>query len=440
MPEQSLLNTKNFNIANINNNNQTLDLLSNVIINNSIKISRSVSQTNNLTDNANAAIFIKDASSYGQGTFYSLIVNSAEYTVPSLYFNSNVVIDKSNLLSELEDILNDYPLETSNIVVKGGYINFWNGIDDNNDIGDTGVGLRYSSTSNTVQFKNWDTDWIDLVDITKHDQFSELIDVDVDDTNPLYNNQYIIYNATTEKYTNSNLAIINDTSPELGGNLTVGSYTLSFSTNTTKLIYDNSETKNTLIQFQNNSTITGNANYLEIANTNTEGITNPSITCQGTLDDIGITIVTKGTGDILLNASTGNVYTNSDSLVVDGFIRNSIYRTSTKSGGYTPETSWTIPLTNDIFLFDFSVSATTGTYYANVSAGIDGQKINFIFNNKSSNPILVIIDFGTNGLLVGTGYSNALVFSITGQSTSLVYLGEGIDAWQVLNSGCSDIL
>ncbi len=103
--------------------------------------------------------------------------------------------------------------------------------------------------------------------------------------------------------------------------------------------------------------------------------------------------------------------------------------------GYNPDTPWNIPLTNDIFLFDFSSSAIGGTYYANVNAGIDGQKLNFIFNNKSANVISVLADFGTNGLLIGTGYCNGLKFETTGQSTSLVYLGSDIDTWQVLNTG-----
>lgn len=147
------------------------------------------------------------------------------------------------------------------------------------------------------------------------------------------------------------------------------------------------------------------------------------ITALGISADIGVNINTKGAGDITLNATNGNIYNNADSLVVSGFVQNSIYRTSTKSGGYIPSTTWNIPLTNDIILFDFSNSAEGGTYWANVGAGIDGQKLNLIFNNKSSNIVSVLADFGTNGLLVGTGYSNGLTFEITGQSTSLVYAG-----------------
>lgn len=433
MLRQSKLNASNFNIATINNNYQSLDTLSNITINNTIKITKSAYQTNSASNNSYAAILLKDVNSSGQGAFYPLKVDSNSYSTPYLYFNSNIIIDSSNLLNELETILASYPLETSNIIITGGYINFWNGTIPNSNVGTSGVGLRYSS-NNTVQFKNYNTDWIDLEDITKHDEFRELIDVDVY-SNPLQNNQYIIYNATSNLFVNANLAIINDTSPTLGGNLAIGTNSLYFGTNPTNLYYRNpiSGITNPLIQLQNNTSFTGVSNYLQLANA--DNSYNPMISAQGISTDIGVNINTKGAGDITLNATSGNIYNNADSLVVSGFVQNSIYRTSTKSGGYTPSTTWNIPITNDIILFDFSNSAEGGTYWANVGAGIDGQKLNLIFNNKSSNVVSVLADFGTNGILVGTGYSNGLVFETTGQSTSLVYLGDGIDAWQVLNTG-----
>lgn len=431
MLRQSRLNSSNFNIATINNNHQTLDTLSNITINNTIKITKSAYQTNYTNDNAYAALLLKDVNSSGQGAFYPLKIDSSEYSTPYLYFNSNIIIDSSNLLNELETILNIYPLETSNIIVKGGYINFWNGTSPNSNVGSTGVGLRYSS-NNTVQFKNYNTDWIDLVDITTHNEFSELVDVDVY-TNPLLNNQYITYNATSNLFINSNLAIINDTSPTLGGNLAIGNNSLFFGTNPTNLYYSSGSFNNPLIQLKNNSSYTGMTNYLQIANADNEN--NPAITALGVSADIGVLVNTKGAGDIILNASNGNIYNNADSLVISGFVQNSIYRSSNKPGGYIPNTTWNIPITNDTILFNFDSNTSAGTYWANVSAGIDGQKLNLIFNNKSSNVISVLADFGTNGLLVGTGYSNGLVFETTGQSTSLIYLGDDIDAWHVLNTG-----
>lgn len=425
-------NQTNINVSTINALKDLNNVLSNVTINNTIKIPYSATNTFNVQDNSNACILLKDINSNGAGTFYPLKVNSLEYSpTPYLYFNNNVIIDESNLLSELENILINYPLDTSNIIITGGYINFFNGTIPNTNQGPTGVGLRYSS-NNTVQFKNYNTGWIDLADITTHDQFSELIDVDVY-SNPLQNNQYITYNATSNLFVNSNLAIINDSNPTLANDLIASNHSIVFSTNTSNIIFDNTTVRNPYMSLVNNTTTTGIANYLELNNAGTGY--EPSIICKGSDTNVGLDITTKGSGDINLNASLGNIYTNSDSLVVGGYVKNSIYRTSTKVGGYLPATTWNIPLNTDNILFDFVNSSQTGTYWSNVSVGLDGQKLNLIFNNNGSNVISVLADFGTNGLLVGTGYSNGLIFETTGQSTSLIYLGDGIDAWQVLNTG-----
>jgi hypothetical protein len=140
-------------------------------------------------------------------------------------------------------------------------------------------------------------------------------------------------------------------------------------------------------------------------------------------------------GNIQLNASLGNIYANSDSLVISGYVQNSVYRTSAKPGGYSPSNIWIVPITSDTILFDFNSATATGTYWANVGAGFDGQKLNIIYNNKSSNVVSVLVDFGSNGVIVGTGYTTGLSFTTVGQSSSLIYLADGIDAWQVLNTG-----
>ena len=432
-------NKKDFNISKINGLTDKNDLLTSININNSIKIPKSAIHTNFVSNNSNAGILIKDINSIGYGEFYRLNVNSLETYVPSLYFNNNLIIDSSNLLSELENILVNYPLETSNIIVDGGYINFFNGSNINTNQGSNGVGIRYSN--NTVQFKNYNTDWIDLYDVTKHDQFKELIDVDVY-SNPLLNNQYITYNATSNLYVNSNLAIINDINPVLGGNLKIGSKLLQFGSNSSRLVYNSVGTlanidNNNLLVLKNNTTYTGISNYLEINNADT-GI-DPSIIAKSTSNvdsDVGLDITTTGTGDIKLNSQKGNIYANTDSLVISGFITNSIYRSSSKTGGYFPNTSWNIPLSSDTILFDYNNSSHSGTYWANVGAGLyDGQKMNIVYNNIGSNTISLLTNFGSNGIITGSGYANGLSFTNSGQSSSLVYLDGSINAWQILNTG-----
>ena len=146
-------------------------------------------------------------------------------------------------------------------------------------------------------------------------------------------------------------------------------------------------------------------------------------------------INTSGSGNIVLNSLNGSVYTNSDSLIISGFVKNSIYRTSSKDGGYSPSTPWNIPLTNDTILFDFQNTSIAGTYWANIGVGVDGQKLNIIYNNKSSNIISVLANF--NGMLLGSVSSNGIVLNTTGQNSTLVYLGDDIDSWQLLNNNIS---
>lgn len=426
--------TQNINVSTINVFNTDNNILGNVAINNSIKIPYSSLKTANSSDNSNAGIYMKDIASNGTGQFYLLNVDSTEYTpTPYLYFNGNIICDSSNLLSELEQILQFYPLETSNIIVSGGYINFTNG--GNSNVGPSGVGLRFDTSNNTVQFRNDNTDWIDLVDITKHDQFRELIDVDVI-SNPLLNNQYITYNATSNLFVNSNLAIINDINPHLGGDLYTGNHTIRFGSSNPAIYYDNGIVRNPMLSLLNDTTITGAVNYLEIANSDICCAVDPSITVKSTLPNAGITINTKGTGNITLNASQGAVVANSDSIIISGYMQNSIYRTSDYPGGLQTDTTQIMPLTCDTILFNFSNTATAGTYYANIVAGVDGQKLNLVYNNKSANSIVVLANFASGGgVLTGTGNTTGLRFNTTGQSSGLIYLDNDIGAWQVLNSG-----
>uniref|UniRef100_A0A6C0EYS5 Uncharacterized protein n=1 Tax=viral metagenome TaxID=1070528 RepID=A0A6C0EYS5_9ZZZZ len=432
------LDQTNLNIQTINGIADTSNPLTSITINNSIQIPKSASSTNNAADNTNAGILIKDVNSTDQGHFYNLNVNSLHTTVPSLYFNNDLLISSTNLYSELEYILvNEHRvLETSNIIVHNGYINFQNSMSNVAVQGSNGVGIRYSS-NNTVQFKNYNTGWIDLVDIVFHDQFKELVDVDVH-TNPLINNQYITYNATSNLFVNSNLAIVNDFSPSLGGDLNVGNNSLQFGSN--QAIFVDNIKNNNLLVLKDHTTIIGGYQYIEIGNSG--GLFPfeiPSIIAKNSSStDSSLAITASGIGNINLNAEQGIIYAESDSLQIRGFVKNSIFRTSNIVGGYNPETTYIMPLNSDTILFDFSNNSVEGTYYANVGAGIDGQKLNLIFSNTGSNVITLLADFvslGGNGVITGTGYTNGLNFLTGGQCSSLIYLGESINAWQILNTG-----
>ena len=460
----------NYNLSTINNLSNSNDALSNITINNSIKIPKSATTTNNTDENSNAGILMKDINSINDGSFYRLHVNSIVNDSPVLYFNNNPIIDISNLLAELEAILQYHTLETSNVIITGGYLNFFNGSNPNTNQGETGVGLRYSA-NNTIQFKNYGADWIDLVDILQHDQFKELKDVDVY-TNPLENNQYITYNANNEKFVNSNLSIKNDPNPTLGGDLNIGDYLLRFSDVYNRFVYNSSGIiDNNLLVLKNNTTMTNDYNYIELGNADIVGNPNPYLTAKSTYNllDVGIDINTLNAGDLNLNSIQSNINANCTNLIVSnnlivsknmningnmnmygnisvnnlnvlGYSTSSIYRSSNKPGGYLPGSInlWDIPITSaDTFLFNFNDSSVYGTYFANIGAGLDGQKVNLIFNNNSNNIIDVKINFGLDNLLIGSGFANGLIFETSGQSSSLMYLGGDINTWQALNTGAT---
>ena len=460
-------NISNYNLSTINNLSNINDALSNITINNSIIIPKSATTTYNSINNHNAGLLLKDINSNGSGKFYRLHVNSITNDSPVLYFNNNPIIDITNLLAELEAILQYHTLETSNIIVSGGYINFTNGSNPNPNQGETGVGIRYNS-NNMIQFKNYGEDWIDLVDILQHDQFRELKDVDVY-TNPLINNQYITYNASNEKYVNSNLAIKNDLNPTLGGDLNIGDYLIRFSDEYNRFVYNaHGIIDNNLLVLKNNTSMTNDYSYIEIANADITGNVNPTITAKSTYDsNVGITINALNAGDIVLNASQGNIYANTNNLIVSnnlvvnnnisiignivvnniivnnlnvsGYVKNSIYRTSNNPGGFNPGPSnaWHPILTTDTILFNFNNYSSNGSYFANVSVGVDGQKLNLVFNNSSNILIDVKVFFGTDKLLIGSGFASGLNFDTSGQSSSLMYIGDDINCWQALNTGAT---
>ena len=62
-------------------------------------------------------------------------------------------------------------------------------------------------------------------------------------------------------------------------------------------------------------------------------------------------------------------------------------------------------------------------------------RLNLIFNNAGINSIDVNVDFGYQGLLCGTGLATGIHFDTTGQSSMLIYLGDSINKWQILNTG-----
>ena len=75
---------------------------------------------------------------------------------------------------------------------------------------------------------------------------------------------------------------------------------------------------------------------------------------------------------------------------------------------------------------------TASTLYGNVDAGVAGETLNLFYDNDSTGS--ANIDFTTNGLYAGSGLAQYLVFTNSGQSASLIYVGS---AWRIINTGAT---
>ena len=75
---------------------------------------------------------------------------------------------------------------------------------------------------------------------------------------------------------------------------------------------------------------------------------------------------------------------------------------------------------------------TISTLYGNVDAGVAGETLNLFFDNDLSGS--ANIDFTSGGLYAGSGLAQYLVFTNSGQSASLIYVG---GKWRIINTGAT---
>lgn len=351
------------------------------------------------------------------------------YFQPDSTVSTNaLVLHKNNIETEFETVYSDKSLNVNGLVVgtvsssSNVYINFINENNKDEDEGEDGVGFKLVHSTGKVQFKSIGESWVNISGL-------ETTIENLGDTNitSLADNQLLIYHNSSSKWINTNNVSIPGTL-SIGGNLTIGSNYLKF--NNEHGIVDS--VGNEIINLKGNTSDKDTVNYFHIENANSGS--EPSITARGSDTNVGIDMTTKGTGDITLTSPSGNVVVSGTNLDISGYQKSSIYNTSSNSS-YSPEQFWSIPISSDTVLFDFVNSDSAGTYYANITAGVHGQKLNLIFNNSGSKSISVLSDFETNNLITGSGLSTKLKFVRIGQSASLIYLAAPINKWQVLNSG-----
>lgn len=352
-----------------------------------------------------------------------------------LFYNSYEVLHTNNIETSIvdKDVSMQYVdvkhLDIADTSVDTVYLNFQNdtyGSYSGTSYAD-GLGFRLSSGGN-MQFKHNSGAWTTLGSsgVTEIDGLS-----DVNLTN-VSNGQILVYNSATQDFeNNSHIALVGRLNLSAGNNMVSTTSNIQFNTDGYGLV-DNRG--NGILLTQGNSTTIGEYNCIQIQNQASGG--DPIIETVGYDTNIDMHIRSKGEGLLQLESPSSNVVITSTNVDMSGYMKNSIYRSSSNSS-YAPTTNWNIPFSSDTILFDFVQADTTGTYYSNVTAGVDGQKLNIVFNNSGNKVISVVVDFGSANLLSGTGTATRLTFNTSGQSSMLVYLGDAIDKWQILNTGCS---
>lgn len=378
-----------------------------------------------------------------QGTTNNFMLDGD--TVLSVGPTGNIDGDLLNGVNLSSDTIDVNLIDTKNIDLGDsdtttgvGYINFRNsdyGQGYDNSTREDGIGLRIGPTG-VIEMKNATGNILDWTELTgvQNTLMTNLIDVTINQ-NTLQDNDILRYDGYFDDWVNSSNLTIREYLNLDTANLSVDTANINLSNGYIK-ITDNygivdSIGSNILI-FKGETSSLGDGNYFKM--TNAASGTDITLEADGVDNNISMDIKSKGTGDVTLNSDSGNVVISSINIDILGYVKNSIYRITSNSS-YAAETNWNIPLGYDTLLYNFNGTHSAGTYFSNITAGIDGQKLNLIYNNSGSNNIDLIVDFDSN-LISGSGYSGRLKFISTGQTANLVYLGEEIDKWQIINTGC----
>jgi hypothetical protein len=408
------------------------DVNNNLILNNTLQIKRTTEDTH-----TSAGILLKNKSSTGSSPSFAELHVADANSITSLYLNptnsgnsgdNQIIISNTNIESELEEVYKDKSLNIKNLSVgkdnstDNVYVNFLSNSDTNTE--ENGIGLKYEQSSGNIFYKNRGGSWVDITSSTGVSNLNGLTDVTL---SSVADKQLLVYNNSTSKFENKSNITLPGTL-DLGGNLTVGSNYLKF--NNEHGLVDS--VGNEIINLKGNTSDKGDVNYIQIENAAPGG--EPKLKTYGSDSSIGLDIETKGEGDITLTSESGNVVVSGTNLDISGYTKNSIYSTSSNAS-YAPDENWNVPISSDSILFNFVQDNTAGTYLASITQGVHGQKLNVIFNNSGSKSINVLVDFDNDNLITGTGLSRKLNFVGTGQCASLVYLGNSINKWQILNTG-----
>lgn len=118
-----------------------------------------------------------------------------------------------------------------------------------------------------------------------------------------------------------------------------------------------------------------------------------------------------------------------------GGVRNSTI-TTINSGLSTSDSSpATLSLDSNILLINLDGQSNDNYYFSLSASSISGEHMNIVFNRGTSSTSTARVDFGVDGLISGNGYVRYITFNLNGQSMSCVYIAEGLNKWQLLNTG-----
>ena len=431
--------TNDTSITVINNTANILDTGSNLIVNNTLFIPLT-KNNNNLSGNENTLIALKDRT---DGKFKSLIIENndlyihpADITTKSLAeitSEKKLILRQDDLENEINQIAGDLEFSNIHIARTGGYINFFSSnINLNSQTVDAGFRVNGGGS---LQFKNVGGSWTNV-------------------------------GAGGGGGLNG---IIDDTTPQLGGTLDTNSQDISFTTNSDLLlaagnanlqIADN--TSNVIVEFNDSNT---SGNHIVFTKRNLSGSIMPEITVDGDTN-VDLRLKTRGSGDLYLDTngasgggdiivSTSNIDINDMSnlnistgrvnlidvnlnLTANSHITSSLQFLENADLSTNPASPQNITCRSDTVIFD--ISGNNGNFYAEIANGNQGQNTNLIFDTAGNNNRLEVTFAGTGNVGVGTGMGNKLIYTQSGQSTSMMYLQFSGDAsrnrWQVLNTGC----
>lgn len=343
-----------------------------------------------------------------------------------LYFGSDssekLLLNTDNVISETNNAY--YPstsnLLVSNISVLGGSASTEFGHINFDSTG--GAGFRFNKTTSTIQYRTSNTASWDSISASG---------IDATITNP-QDNELLQYNSSTEKWENETNVILPGTLT-LGANLVGGSYFATFSDN-----YGLGDSSgNQVLVIGADSTP---VNHVKITNADTT--VNPIISAVGDDTNIGLTVQSKGSGDVLIEGNSASITVGSNNILlqpttkvdIDGYVVSSTASVSTGSWSSGIGNSISLTITTDILVINMAGKAA-GDYYCSIGSGESGQHLHIFYYNETGNSITVRVSFGANNLIIGSGLGTTIKFGKTGESSSLVYIDESVEKWFVKNVG-----